>query len=280
MLGVSFLLSLMLFWTSRMPGRGRKQGGLRGMEPTPVVSILVELLQPSVTSQGAKLCGCFHTHFFLLESWAMKNSKRWAFLISWAFIDYWLWPDTAPPAGMLTGLQNCCCLPEEMWEPLDQVPPPPTSSSSFFSVKSHWKNVCNKREEEELRSVTLKPEDFVRANASRMTEPLSGCVFGLRVAGWQQPQAGCFSTSLKLGPQRSRNSAKVKGLTRNIKIKSSGAAEDLYSRRCFSSCSDPPASPTLSRWKPAASLQKQLRLRKRNDVKDRFHVSAPGGLGG
>lgn len=77
-----------------------------------------------------------------------------------------------------------------------------------------------------------------------------------------------------------RNSAKVKGLIRKIKIKSCGAAEDLYSRRCFSSCSDPPASPTLSRWKPAASLQKQLRLRKRNDVKGRFHVSAQGGLGG
>lgn len=60
----------------------------------------------------------------------MKNSKRWTFLISWAFIDYWLWPDTAPPAGVLTGLQNCCCLPEEMWEPLDQVPPPPFVSSS------------------------------------------------------------------------------------------------------------------------------------------------------
>lgn len=123
----------------------------------------------------------------------------------------------------------------------------------------------------------------MRANASRMTEPLSGCVFGLRVAGWQQPQAGCFSTSLKPGgssvaSERSRNSAKVKSLIRKIKIKSSGAAEDLYSRRCFSSCSDPPASPTLSRWKPAASLQKQLSLRKRDDVKGRFHVSAPGGL--
>lgn len=132
MLAVSFLLSLMLFWTSRLPERGRKQGSQGGTEPTPVVSILVELLQPSVTSQGAKLCGCFHTRFFcfFLESWAMENSKRSTFLISWAFIDYWLWPNTAPPAGVLTGLQNCCCLPEEMWEPLDQGPPPAFVSSN------------------------------------------------------------------------------------------------------------------------------------------------------
>lgn len=78
-----------------------------------------------------------HVFFFFLESWAMDNSKRSTFFISWAFIDYWLWPNTAPPAGVLTGLQNCCCLPEEMWEPLDQVSPPAfvsTNNVVFFIV--------------------------------------------------------------------------------------------------------------------------------------------------
>lgn len=58
-----------------MPGRGRKQGGQGGTEPTPVVSILVKLLQPSVTSHGAKLCGCFHTRFFFFFG-KLSNEKQ------------------------------------------------------------------------------------------------------------------------------------------------------------------------------------------------------------